>query len=183
MIRGELVNLRAVERSDATTIWHWFNDPDLMRYWGISDATLSQNTLQTRIEDWLNEEIRIGHPTCLIVDDLEARAVGLVILSDYRLTDRSAALSLLIGEREQWGQGFGSDALKTITEACFSSWNLHRVWLHVEAFNDRARNLYLRSGFTHEGTLRAATFQDGAYHDVHIFGLLTTDRDQENDDR
>lgn len=180
MIRGELVNLRAVERTDATTIWRWFNDAELMRYWGISDATLSESALQSRIEAWLSEELHIGHPTCFIVDDLEAQAVGLIILSDYRMIDRSVALSLLIGDVEQWGQGLGGDALKTTIDACFSSWNLHRVWLHVEAFNERARGFYLRSGFTHEGTLRAATFLDGEYHDVHILGMLSTDN-QEND--
>jgi RimJ/RimL family protein N-acetyltransferase len=182
MIHGELVNLRAVERTDASTIWSWFNDPDLMRHWGIPAAATSLGTVQTRIEDWLNDELRIGHPTCLIVDDLEAQSVGLVILSDYREIERSVALSLLIGVRERWGQGLGSDALCTIVDACFSSWHLHRLWLHVEVGNERARDLYLRAGFRHEGTLRDATFMEGAYHDVDAYSLLATDQ-YEQDDR
>jgi RimJ/RimL family protein N-acetyltransferase len=175
MIRGELVNLRAVERADAPSVTRWFNDGDLMRYWGVPDATVSSNEVQRRIEGWLEEETRLARPSCLIVETLEGEPVGLVILSNYRPDHRSAALSLMIGERARWGEGLGGDALQTVVDACFASWNLHRVWLRVEAGNDRAQRLYRRCGFTHEATLRDATFLDGGYHDVLVFGRLESD--------
>ena len=178
MIRGELVNLRAVERSDASDLHRWFNDPELMRFWGVPDATESLSAIQQRIEVWLEEETRIGRPACLIVETLEAEAVGVVVLSDYRSDHGSVALSLMIGECDRWGEGLGSDTLQTTVEACFAAWNLHRVWLRAEAFNVRAQHLYRRCGFTHEATLRDATYLDGVYHDVLVFGLLRHDRDQ-----
>jgi RimJ/RimL family protein N-acetyltransferase len=172
MIRGELVNLRAVERTDAPDVVRWFNDPDLMRYWGIGDATASSNDIQRQIESWLDEETRLGRPASLIVETLDGAAIGLVVLSEYRPDDRSAALSLLIGDRTHWGKGLGSDTLRTLVDSCFSSWNLHRVWLRTEAFNERALRLYRGRGFTHEATLRDATYLDGEYHDVLVFSLL-----------
>lgn len=172
MIRGELVNLRAVERTDAPDLVRWFNDPKVMRYWGVGDATVSSSDIQRRIEGWLDDEVRLGRPACLIAETLDGAAVGLVVLSDYRPDDRSTALSLMIGEPELWGQGLGTDTLRAIVDACFSSWNLHRLWLRAEAFNERARRLYHRLGFAHEATLRDATYLDGEYHDVLIFALL-----------
>ncbi|MEA2526717.1 MAG: hypothetical protein QOF73_3944 [Thermomicrobiales bacterium] len=175
MIRGELVNLRAVERADAPVIYCWFNDADLMRYWGIPDSTVSSNEIQRRIEGWLDEETRLGRPACLLVESLEGETVGLVVLSEYRPDHRSVALSLLIGERARWGQGIGGDVLRTVVDTCFASWNLHRVWLRTEAFNERAQRLYRRHGFVQEARLRDATYLDGAYHDVLVFGLLAPD--------
>ncbi len=175
MIRGELVNLRAVERTDAPELTRWFNDAELMRSWGIPDATVSANDVQRRIEVWLDEETRQARPSCLTIETVEAESVGLVILSDYQPDHRSTALSLMIGERARWGEGLGGDALQTVVDACFASWNLHRVWLRVEDFNDRARRLYRRCGFRHEATLRDATYLDGGYHDVLVFGRLASD--------
>jgi RimJ/RimL family protein N-acetyltransferase len=172
MIRGELVNLRAVERADQPDLLRWFNDPGLMRLWGIADATASSNEVQRRIEGWLDEETRLGRPACLMVETLEGVAVGLVVLSEHRPNDRSTALSLLIGEQSLWGQGLGGDTLRTVVDSCFASWNLHRVWLRTEAFNERAQGLYRRCGFRHEATLRDATYLDGEYHDVLVFALL-----------
>jgi RimJ/RimL family protein N-acetyltransferase len=176
MIRGERVNLRAVERADAEDLFRWFNDPELMRFWGVPDATVSLNEVQRRIEGWLGEEARLGRPACLIVETLGAESIGLVVLSDYRPDHRSVALSLMIGERARWGEGFGGDVLSTIVATCFDAWNLHRVWLRTEAFNDRAQRLYRRCGFTHEATLREATYLDGVYHDVLVFALLDETR-------
>jgi RimJ/RimL family protein N-acetyltransferase len=172
MIRGELVNLRAVERTDAPLLFGWLNDPGPMTFWGVSDPVVSMSEVQLRIEAWLDEESRLGRPACLIVETLEGEAIGQVVLGDYRRDAASVEVSLMVGERARWGQGFGTDALRTIVDACFASWNLHRVWLRSEAFNERAHRLYRRCGFAHEATLRDATFLDGRYHDVLVFGLL-----------
>jgi RimJ/RimL family protein N-acetyltransferase len=172
MIRGELINLRAVERTDASLLFRWLNDPELMTFWGLSDPVVSISDVQRRIEGWLDEESGLGRPACLIVETLEGEAVGQVVLGSYRTEAASVEVSLMIGERERWGQGLGTDALRTIVDACFGSWNLHRVWLRSEAFNERAHRLYRRCGFAHEATLRDATFLDGRYHDVLVFGLL-----------
>jgi RimJ/RimL family protein N-acetyltransferase len=107
----------------------------------------------------------------VIYTDDEA-PVGLVILSEYRPEARSVALSLMIGECGRWGRGLGTDALLSVLDACWATWNLHRVWLRCEAFNERAQRLYRRCGFVHEATLRDATFCDGAFHDVFVYGLL-----------
>lgn len=175
MIRGELVNLRAIERTDAPEVWHWFNDSNLMRHWGMSDAVTSLSAVQTRIEGWLDEESRHGHPVAFIIEDLESTKLGMLIFGDYRADAHSMSLSLLIGHRDHWGKGLGTDTLRTAIEVCFSSWALHRLWLHVEAFNERAQRLYERCGFKHEGTLRDASYFDGAYRDVEVYGLLATD--------
>ena len=67
--------------------------------------------------------------------------------------------------------------LVPIIDACFDAWNLNRVWLRAEADNVRAHRLYTRLGFTHEATLRDATYRDGEYVDVLVYGLLRTDRE------
>lgn len=172
MIRGEHVNLRAVDRHDGPSVFRWFNDPDVMRYWGAPESTRSLAWVQHQIEGWIEEEIRLGRPSALVVERLDGDPIGLVVVSSYAPTARSAQLSIMIGETALWGQGLGRDLLQSMLDTCFLSWNLHRVWLRSEATNERAHRLYRRCGFTHEATLRQAAFLDGRFEDVFVFGLL-----------
>jgi RimJ/RimL family protein N-acetyltransferase len=174
-LRGELVNLRAVDRHDATDLHRWLNDPDLMCYWGLPSSTPSLTEVQRQIEAWLDEEGSLGRPTCLIIETLEGEAIGCVLLGEYKSDHRSTELSLLIGESEWRERGVGTDALRTLVETCFDDWNLNRVWARSEAFNERARRLFKRCGFVHEATLRDASYFEGEYSDVLLFGLLATD--------
>jgi RimJ/RimL family protein N-acetyltransferase len=66
--------------------------------------------------------------------------------------------------------------LETVIETCFDEWNLRRIWARSEAFNERAHRLLKRCGFFHEATLRDASFFEGAFHEVLVFGLLASDR-------
>jgi RimJ/RimL family protein N-acetyltransferase len=172
MIRGELVDLRAVDRTDAATLQSWFNDPAVMRGWGASAPATSLAEVQRQIEGWIADEATLGRPAALVIDIPGGEAIGLVVLRAERLEARGVELSLLIGDAERWGQGLGTDAVQTVLDACFGGWNLHRVWLRSEAWNVRAHRLYARCGFRHEGTLRQAAFLDGRYEDVLLFGLL-----------
>lgn len=180
MIQGELVNLRAVEREDVARITDWLNEPATMRGWGWSAAAVSRFEIGQRVEGWLADEAVVGRPLALVIETLMGEAVGLVVLMPDRAEAHAVELSLLIGDPARWGEGLGSDALETVLDACFAGWNLHRVWLRVEAANNRAHHLYRRHGFRREGTLREAAFLDGAYHDLAVFGLLApewTERD------
>jgi len=177
VIRGERVDLRPVERTDAAALHGWLNDPAVMRGWGTSAAAVSSTEVQRQIEGWLADEAMQGRPTALVIETPapESEAVGLIVLRGDRPEARSVELSLLIGDSERWGEGLGTDALQTTLDACFAAWNLHRVWLRAEAWNNRAHRLYARCGFVAEGTLREAAFLDGRFEDVLLFGILAAE--------
>jgi RimJ/RimL family protein N-acetyltransferase len=177
VIRSTLTNLRAIDRADDGLLYRWLNDPALMAGWGVPDQTLSRTEVQRRIEGYLEEERTLGRPAALIVEDLDGTPVGLVVLGRYSANAASTELSLLIAGPDRWGQGLGSDTLGAVIDACFDAWNLNRVCLRAEADNARAHRLYTRLGFTHEATLRDATYRDGEYVDVLVYGLLRTDRE------
>src|SRR5690349_20143199 len=105
MIRGERVNLRDVERTDAASLVRWLNDPDVMRYWGAPDSTVSLAEVQRRIEECLGREAALGRPVCFVVETLEGEVLGQVVLAESRAEARSIEVSLMIGETDRWGQG------------------------------------------------------------------------------
>ncbi|MGH2549848.1 MAG: GNAT family N-acetyltransferase, partial [Thermomicrobiales bacterium] len=142
MILGELTNLRAIEFEDASLLYQWMNDPAVMAGWGNDAAVVSRVVVGRRISAWIDAEEKLGRPVAFIIEELEGQAIGLVIADPSDDEGRKLRLSLLIGSQDDWGKGYGRDALETIVDAAFESWNVHRLWLEVEEGNERAERLY-----------------------------------------
>jgi RimJ/RimL family protein N-acetyltransferase len=171
VISGEMINLRAIERHDATMLHRWFNDPVVMRGWGWSAPARSLHDVSGQLEEWLVREGVLGRPEALIAESLDGDPIGLAVLRIDRPEARSVELSLLI-DAGRWGQGFGTDMLQTLLEACFAGWGVHRVGVYVEEDNEPALALYRSLGFQEEGRLRQAAYHDGRHADVLLYGLL-----------
>ncbi|MFL5760671.1 MAG: GNAT family N-acetyltransferase [Thermomicrobiales bacterium] len=176
MIKGDLVNLQAMDRHHAVELHRWLNNPEVMRYWGLPSSCPSLTEVQGHIEVWLEGEARLGRPECLMIETLESRTIGFIQFGEFNACAQSTELSMLIGEPELWRQGLGSDALGAAVTACFEDWGLRRIWARSEAFNERAHQVFKRIGFVHEATLRDASFFEGTFHDLLVFGLLESDR-------
>lgn len=175
MIQGTLTNLRSVDRSDLDRIHAWFDDPDLMRFWGYGASATSRTNTIARIEDWLATESQLGHPVAFVIETLNGDPCGLLVLSDVQPIDRSTELSLFL-EPPYRDQGIGADVLETIADAAFAQWNFHRLTARSEQHNTRAHGFFRRNGFALEGRLREARFLDGAWHDILVFGRLAPKR-------
>ncbi len=170
MIRGERVYLRPAERADVPTFVRWFNDADVVHNLAtrapMSDAAESA---------WFDRMLAAQGKTdyhfviCLLEDD---RAIGTIGLHGIDGENGSAEFGIAIGEKSEWNKGLGTDATRAICDFGFGSLRLERISLLVYAGNDRAVRAYEKAGFTHEGTMRRAHFIRGAYHDVHVMGLL-----------
>ena len=54
----------------------------------------------------------------------------------------------------------------------FRTLNLDRIFLRVNADNERGVRAYAAAGFVHEGVMRKHYYVDGAYVDSVIMGVL-----------
>ncbi|MFJ3964716.1 GNAT family N-acetyltransferase [Streptomyces sp. NPDC090036] len=93
-------------------------------------------------------------------------AVGQVIgMADYRDLDPYAGVAtpgVTIGEREFWGRGHGSDALRLLVGHLFGAYSLSRLELDTWSGNERAVRAFTRLGFHEEGRRRSAGKRDNA---------------------
>lgn len=87
---------------------------------------------------------------------------------------RKAEISIVMLPQFQ-GKGIAAEGLSLVLDFAFSQLNLHRVYLKVAAANTRAIRLYEKMGFQLEGRLRDDLYQDGAYGDLLLYGLLRSE--------
>jgi RimJ/RimL family protein N-acetyltransferase len=78
----------------------------------------------------------------------------------------------MIGEKEYWSKGYGTDAIRTLMRFAFERMNLNRVELSTFDFNERAQACYRKCGFVEEGRRREDRYIDGEYHDLIVMGIL-----------
>ncbi len=103
--------------------------------------------------------------------EVGGRPIGRIGLNQLRPRDRVCSLYVYIGEPEQWGKGFGRDAISTVLAYAFEELDLHLVELWSLASNDRALRAYRACGFTVDGTLRERSFNEGRWQDRVILSI------------
>ncbi|WP_027882379.1 GNAT family N-acetyltransferase [Meiothermus rufus] len=65
----------------------------------------------------------------------------------YELTPSEATLGILIGAKDRWGQGYGTDAVRAVLEYAFQTLRLNKVKLRTYKHNQRARRAFEKAGF------------------------------------
>ncbi len=169
-LEGERVFLRPIESSDAELIHRWRSDAEVAALAGIAmPVSLAQVEKRTeRLAETMGDE-RYDFIICLLADE---RPIGAAMLFDLDLLNGSAELGIFIGEKAEWGNGYGTDAVNALVDFGFGSLRLERIWLNVWTENDRARRAYEKAGFVREGTLRHDRYEGGRYTDGHVMSIL-----------
>lgn len=98
--------------------------------------------------------------------------IGTVGLYSYKPIYRSWELRIIIFEPDAIGKGIGPEATRMVLDWAFDRLNAHRVWLGVNAMNERAIKCYEKVGFKREGLLRHDIFTMGRYCDAIRMSVL-----------
>lgn len=166
MIYGEKTRLRRIERQDIPTFVRWFSDPE------VREFLLINRPISTAEEErWFERKLEEGSEI-FAIETADGTHIGNIELMDIDSRHRHAELGVVIGEKAYWGQGYGSDAIRTLLRFAFEEMNLHRVSLRVYEDNARGINAYEKCGFRIEGRLREAIYRKGRYYDELIMGVL-----------
>lgn len=168
MIIGERVVLRALEREDLPKMCAWRNDPEAIRS-VFSYLPISQAEEDAWFERYLNQDKN----RVFVVQTKEGiNAIGYLLVSNIDHKNQNAEIGIHIDEKEYQGQGLGTDAMKTLLRFLFGEMNLHRAYLYVHDYNERAINFYKKMDFKKEGVLRKALFTEGMFCDILLLGIL-----------
>jgi len=173
--------LKHVSRGDVDRVRDWLKDEEVVESWFGrysygNPAHLGydpQNAAELPDSRW-NEIFENPEHRIFSIYTTEGDHIGEThIAIEQSLGD--GQISILIGDKEKWHQGYGRAGLKTTLEISFYEYNLFRVWADIPEYNTSARNMFDHLGFTHEGTLRQSRPHEGARHDSVIMGMLATE--------
>lgn len=168
LLEGSLVRLRAREPGDVDRVYEWVNDPEVTQHLSIR-YPLSHGDQERWLESTpTNSSGRVA----LAIETKDGEHIGSIDLREVSAENRRAELAIMIGHKPSWSRGYGTDAIMTLLRFAFSEMNLNRVWLTVDADNERAIACYRKCGFVEEGRLRQNVYKHGQYLDVVLMGVL-----------
>ncbi len=170
MIEGRIINLRAQEPSDAENMHRWVNDREVT-------ATLGSRYLWSMAAEveFLRDRTSkrpAFEDHSFAIETKDGRHIGSIGLHCITPEDRNGELGIMIGEKDCWSSGYGTDAITTLLRFAFDELNLHRVDLHAHADNARGIACYRKCGFIEEVRQRAFCFRRGIWLDGLEMGVL-----------
>lgn len=165
---GARVVLRPIVESDAQAMFASLADEETMRLTG----TTVRHDFEAVRAHCAGLDDRHDRVDLAITDPTDGRWLGEVVLMDLDPQHRSAGFRIALAAERLAGRGYGREAARRLLAWGFDHLGLHRVGLEVFAFNARAIHVYETLGFRHEGRLREVLWQDGAWHDALVMGLL-----------
>lgn len=171
MLTGKLTRLRPMEMTDLDNYVTWINDPDVVHFLGDVQPLMSRAAEEAWLEANVAKVPGWGDLS-LAMETAEGRHIGSIALHDFNPRRRSASLGLMIGAKDCWNRGYGTDAIVTLLRHGFDELNLHRIWLTVDQDNARGIACYRKCGFVEEGRLRDERFTEGRYVDTIVMGIL-----------
>ncbi len=154
---GEKVLLRDKRVEDIADDYAWRRDTELSKL----DATQPMQMSYAEFRRYAREELGYNSRWSkrFAIDTLEGDETGdsdengagchIGNCMYYDIDERrgEAELGIMIGDRDYWGQGYGSDAVRTLLDYIFTSTDLGKVYLHTLSWNGRARRSFTKSGF------------------------------------
>ncbi|MEM1045103.1 MAG: GNAT family protein [Pseudomonadota bacterium] len=166
ILTGKRVILRPITIADAPAMHASLSDAESMRLTGTHETySLDDVTDHCRLVELADNRVDYA----IVVD---GETIGETVLNDWHRANRSASFRIAIWYRRHRDRGYGSEATRLLIRFGFEQLGLNRIELEVFAFNPRARHVYEKAGFVHEGTRRQALWWDGRPIDAHVMAIV-----------
>lgn len=160
--------LRPLELGDAPALQRIYCDPEVTQHYELDTmSTLSQ------AEEVLHVFLQ-HHDRFVLIEPASGDIIGTCGLFLWEQQSRMASFGYDLA-RPYWGHGLMREAAMAVLAYGFAVKDLNRVNALVAVGNTRSRRLLSAMGFREEAILREFSYWKGAFHDMHLFGLLRSD--------
>lgn len=173
-IEGDRVALGPLRRDLIPLYQKWLNDPEVGRTLGASLRPLTVEDEQQWYEGTVGTK-DAAHFQVYVRDGW--RPIGVTQLGEIDHQHRTAEFGILIGEKDCWDQGYGTETTRLLLDYAFNVLGLHNVLLRVYDFNARGIRAYEKAGFKLIGHQRQARRLGGEPHNTIMMDAIATEFD------
>lgn len=171
MLFGQRVLLRPMVEEDWELRYKWFSDPDVnLSLTSGNGIPLTPATVKEHTRNDAQMDASSAYFTILKDDGLPIGNAQLVKINPW---SRHAEFGIWIGEKTEWGRGYGMEVTHILLRFAYKRLNLHKVYLTVDADNIRAIRCFEKAGFRYEGIMRDEVYKNGVYVDRILMSILS----------
>lgn len=140
-----------VYRSDAYRIIDWLQDEEITRYLNENQNVCSSiRQVINRVNMPILTHLFNDNGSFFIVTANKEEPIGFLRLVPK---GRAAEMVIIIGDKEKWGQGLGSNAIREGLKHAFYHWRVDEVIAKINYKNERSIRVFNKVGFKREKLL------------------------------
>jgi [ribosomal protein S5]-alanine N-acetyltransferase len=162
--------LRRAKGADVDPIFAWAKDPEVTRYGGW-DAHKNLSDTQEFVDNCFKQYAEFGLGPWIIERRDNGRVVGTCGFGEVNRAHRYAAMGYFLA-RDEWGQGFGTEAARAVLNFGLGPLGMQRVEAHCAVENTASEKVLTKIGMHFEALLRARMYKNGKSLDVKIYAKL-----------
>ncbi|MGU9099112.1 GNAT family N-acetyltransferase [Clostridium perfringens] len=168
MLENNNVKLRPINKNDIEKLNKWKNDYDVFKYLGggFSPQSIDQHKL------YIENLININDNNKRFIIEVKNNAIGQIGIYSINWINRNCELGIYIGEKDEWGKGYGKEACSILHNYVFDILGLNKIKLLVVEDNISAINMYKKLGYKLVGIYEKERFIEGEYKNLCIMELL-----------
>lgn len=163
------IYLRALEPNDYKVSVKWRNDDEIAAMVGGPRYFVSEEKERQWVERAVNDNSRDVLAICLKEND---KYIGNVMIQEIDWINRSAHVPILIGDKEEWGKGYATEARMLALKFVFDERGIERVWATVLEDNVGSLRMHEKCGYKQEGVLRRSVFKNGKFKNQVLMSVL-----------
>ena len=171
-LEGNQIYLRRLTEDDVTSTYvRWLNDPDINQY-------LESRFCEHTIEDtraFIRSVTNDSNYMFGIFDKATDAHIGNIKIGSINSRHLSADLGFMIGEKQYWGRGIATEAIRLATDYAFNVLHLHKLWGGAYEPNIGSMRAFEKNGYQLEAVFRKHCKCGDEYVDVHEYGKLNED--------
>lgn len=165
------LRLCQIEQEDLPQLRDWRNSPEIRLYTREYRLLNMENQ-----QDWF-EWVSKDRSTEMFGIMADKWLVGVCGLTNINWVNRTAEISIYVGNPSYQGVGIGFEVLELLKQKAFEEFNLNKLWAEVYSSNTASLELFKKAGYKVEGILKKHVFKQGDYIDSHLFGLWRGNND------
>ena len=169
MLKGENIQLRALEPSDLETLYQWENDTNI---WKVSQtiAPFSKHVLTQYLAN-AHQDIFTAKQLRLIIEK-EGRSIGTIDLFDFEPTHQRAGVGIWIADEGERQKGHAKEALQLLIDYAFKQLQLKQIYCNISSANKASINLFSALDFLLVGVKKDWNKTQEGWEDELLFQRL-----------
>jgi RimJ/RimL family protein N-acetyltransferase len=142
--------VRRGELADREHFIRWYQDSDIAEL--LRHDLKPLTTIQARgYFDSVVMPASSAGTAWAIHDRVSGNLIGTTAVTQVDFQQGTCLFRIVIGEKQAWGHGFGTDATRLVAAEVFETLGLDTIHLEVFEHNPRAHHVYERIGFVETG--------------------------------
>ncbi len=170
VLKTERLILRTVVPEDANEIYlSWLNDSDVIAML----ETIKLPYLHQSLHAYVEASVANQYEYLFIANIKDSgKQIGTIRLHGIHAEHGTAHLGFMVGDKSEWGKGFGGEMHRTVIDFAFSTVGVRKICEVVRSDNKASIAMHLRAGFEIEGVQKKQIVTPGGYVDKVILGLF-----------